>query len=72
MEDTSSACSKIIITGDIFYGYAFDCAKSWVIDYKNNSRKGVCGYYSERGNIKGTITKLKSGTYKVFVYEAEK
>lgn len=60
---------KIIISGDVFYGYALDCAKDWVSQYNKEGRIGLCGFSSPRANVHGSVSVLKSGTYRVYVFE---
>lgn len=63
---TTNKC-KIILEGDVFYGYAQDSALSWLREYEQKGYKGLCWFYSERHNLKVSIHRLKSGTYKIHI-----
>jgi hypothetical protein len=59
--------AKIILEGDIFYGYAQDTALTWLREYEQKGYKGLCAFWSERHNLQGSIFRLKSGTYKIHI-----
>lgn len=60
---------KILLNGDIFYGYAQETAMSWLREYYEKDYRGTYNFDSERHNVMGNICRLKSGTYKVNIFK---